>query len=439
MEEGSVVGGRYRVEKLVGEGGMGSVWTAVHVVTRKRMAVKVLHRRSADMFQRFEREARAASAVDHPNVVSVTDFFQGEDGAPIMVMELLAGETLRSRLEHLGRLDAAEALEIMLPVLDAVASAHEAGVVHRDLKPENIFITRAGVPKVLDFGIAMLRDDDEEARLTPSGAMMGTVRYMAPEQAMAERLVIDHRADVWALGAIFYEVLAGRGPVAGDAMGVVIANLLTKPIVPLAEVTGDLDPALCGVVDSMLSREPDDRPGLREALAALAPLRATALGSAPPTSRSAVRSDRSAVGSATTETLIERTPPPMMTQTPADARPWRWWLVPAGALVIAGGIALASRGARTHAYVHKPTVRELPSAVIAAEPLVRAPAGVTAPSASGSAPRAPGDKRRPTSASASASATPAPAPEPSVERRAGAGAAASGRKGPSGISDQVPF
>jgi eukaryotic-like serine/threonine-protein kinase len=142
--EGAVVGGRYRLESLIGEGGMGSVWCALHLVTKKRFALKTLLHRREDLRQRFLREARTACAVRHDNVVAIHDVFEADDGSPIMVMELLEGETLGQRLRRDGALPEEEALRILRPVVSAVAAAHALGIVHRDLKPENIFLLGSG-------------------------------------------------------------------------------------------------------------------------------------------------------------------------------------------------------------------------------------------------------------------------------------------------------
>jgi serine/threonine protein kinase len=438
MEQGSVVGGRYRIESHVGDGGMGSVWTAVHLVTRKRVAIKLLHKRSADQFQRFEREARAACAVDHPNVVSVTDFFQGDDGAPLMVMELLAGETLRARLERLGSLAVGEALDVMVPVIEAVATAHDAGVVHRDLKPDNIFITRAGVPKVLDFGIAMLRDEAEDARLTPSGAMMGTVRYMAPEQAMAERQSIDHRADVWALGAILYEALSGRGPVAGDSVGLVIANLLTRPIVPLGDVAPAVPEDVCAVVDRMLARDLDERlADLRQVITELAPHRVPGAAGTPrtpePRSVPGPASAPQALANASTETFVNKTPGPVVRKVKARPRTWLLSLFPVGAMLTAGAIVYATSGEGASMIAATANVASAPTAQAVTQTAAASRTAAPTPSASQrDRPRAPTSP--PPSASAMPEPAPSSAPVPSVVP-----STSSTRSGPSGISDKVPF
>ena len=270
---GDLVGGRYRLDRLLGAGGMGAVWAATHTVTSQRRALKVVKATIDEaMRRRILREARAASAVTHPNVVTVHDVIEGPDGAPVIVMDLLEGETLGDRLEREGRLAPAEAIRIMVPVLEALSMAHALGIVHRDLKPDNIFLS--DVPKILDFGVAKLTAADGPARathlLTESGAMVGTPCYMAPEQAFADG-EIDARADLWAIGVVLYECLAGVRPADGDTVGQVFKILATGAIVPIEERVG-LPPALSVLVGRLLSERdlrPKDARSVIEALSAI--------------------------------------------------------------------------------------------------------------------------------------------------------------------------
>jgi serine/threonine-protein kinase len=248
---------------------MGEVWSATHSISGRRFAVKFLKpsRLNPDMRRRFLREARAASLVDHPGVVNVLDVFELDGGLPVMVMDLLRGETLAERLARDTVLPQAEAARLLLPVVEAVRAAHQRGVVHRDLKPDNIFLEteHAGrTPvKVLDFGVAKLIGSEADAfasgALTESGALLGTPRYMAPEQCAGEPL-IDARADIWALGVILYECLCGQKPIDGANLGQVVTRLLRDDIVPLATLAPGLAPQLTSIVGRMLARERDDRP-----------------------------------------------------------------------------------------------------------------------------------------------------------------------------------
>src|SRR5882724_1663838 len=184
VKSGSVIAGRYRLDRVLGEGGMGCVWAATHTLTNKRVAIKLLKAEvaSPETLRRFVREARAASAVRHPNVVEVHDILSLDDGSPAMVMDLLEGETLAQLLERTGQIELADLAAIMAPVLSAVGSAHAVGIVHRDLKPDNIFLARLGdgrvEPMVLDFGIAKVLPFSEEmpvgTALTEGGTMLGT-------------------------------------------------------------------------------------------------------------------------------------------------------------------------------------------------------------------------------------------------------------------------
>jgi serine/threonine-protein kinase len=274
VEQGSVIAGRYRLDHLLGEGGMGAVWAATHQLTGKRVAIKLLKADAAtpDTLRRFVREARAASAVRHPNVVEIHDFLSLDDGSPAMIMDLLEGETLAQRLRRLGVLPMADLSSIMAPVLSAVGSAHAAGVIHRDLKPDNIFLALLGdgrtEPMVLDFGIAKVLPFEEtlesDEQLTRTGAVVGTPYYMAPEQAFGEKDV-DARIDVWALGVILYECATGRKPIRGETLGQVFKSIIAGPIPHLADTDPHLPVKFALLVDRMLSRDREQRPrDLRE-------------------------------------------------------------------------------------------------------------------------------------------------------------------------------
>ena len=270
LTEGSLIAGRYRLEHPLGEGGMGTVWAATHTVTRRSVAMKFLKdsmRHRKDLRERFLREAAAASALKHPNVVEIIDVFDFAEGCPVMVMELLAGETLGAKLLRDERLSMEETAAVMLPVVSAVGAAHALGIVHRDLKPDNLFLLEgSGEPrvKVLDFGIAKLSaerylQEGPSPLLTESGSMLGTPCYMAPEQASGESPV-DHRADIWSLGVILYECLSGVRPIEGENLPQVVARLMSAGIMPLERIAPELPPEVAGLVKSMLSREVGRRP-----------------------------------------------------------------------------------------------------------------------------------------------------------------------------------
>jgi serine/threonine-protein kinase len=276
LDPGALVAGRYRLERVLGEGGMGVVWAATHVHTRRKVALKLVKRAGAeDLRVRLLREARASCAVRHPHVREVYDVLEADDGAPMMVMEHLAGESLADRLEREGKLTLPEAAALLLPVVSAVGAAHALGIVHRDLKPANIFLEE-GPPKsvkVLDFGIAKLTASEGDAAataaLTTSGALLGTPYYMSPEQAFGEKDV-DHRTDVWALGLILYRCLTGVLPTRADNVGQVFKSIVARPIPPLAQAAPELPADVTTLVDRMLSRARKHRPGdLHEVAAVL--------------------------------------------------------------------------------------------------------------------------------------------------------------------------
>lgn len=247
---------------------MGTVWAATHAVTKKRVAIKFLKPALAlnpQTHKRFLREARAASAVRHPNVVQIHDVIE-EGGAPVMVMDLLEGESLADRLERLGALRVDEACVILEQVVSAMEAAHALGIVHRDLKPDNIFLVRQSdgseSVRVLDFGIAKLTategDAAQTAGLTSTGSMLGTPYYMSPEQATGEKS-IDGRSDVWSLGIILYECLTGRRPTEADTLGQVLKIIMTGAIRPIQTLAPHLPPDLAEMVMSMLAHERDAR------------------------------------------------------------------------------------------------------------------------------------------------------------------------------------
>jgi len=270
---GATVDGRYHIMELIGEGGMGKVYLAEHVEIGKRVALKVLHpsySRMPDLVERFRREARAASKIGHPNIVDVTDSGTTNDGSVYFVMEFLEGVELGSVIEREGSMDVARALRISSQICRALAAAHAQGIVHRDLKPENVFlITRDGatdVVKVLDFGIAKTTEAEaaRERRLTSPGMAMGTPEYMAPEQAAGRPA--DARCDVYALGAIMYEMTTGTAPYSGDNFMEILTKKATQDPPPPISVRPELAPQVSDLVMAAMARNPDDRPQTMETL-----------------------------------------------------------------------------------------------------------------------------------------------------------------------------
>jgi serine/threonine protein kinase/tetratricopeptide (TPR) repeat protein len=249
---GRVINNRYRVIRKIGEGGMGTVYAGEHVEIGKGVAIKILHpaySTQQDLVERFRREARAASRIGHPNIVDVTDFGSTEDGCAYFVMEHLDGIDLADVLSHERRLDCPRACNIAIQICRALAAAHAAGVIHRDLKPENIFLVardgQADFVKVLDFGIA--RSMGRARRLTNPGVAMGTPEYMAPEQA--EGGAVDHRSDIYSVGALIYEMASGSPPQLNR----------DKDLIPPRGVKADIPEELDRIVMRALERDPERR------------------------------------------------------------------------------------------------------------------------------------------------------------------------------------
>ncbi len=269
---GQVLDGRYRVEELIGEGGMGRVYLAEHVEIGRRVAIKILHPvygRMPDLVERFRREARAASKIGHPHIVDVTDSGTTEDGSVYFVMEYLEGIELATVIDREGALDVARALRVATQICRALSAAHAVGIIHRDLKPENIFLTvregAADFVKVLDFGIAKSSEAEEARgkRLTHPGMAMGTPEYMSPEQAAGRPA--DERCDVYAVGAILYEMITGTPPYEGDNFMEILTKKATVNPTPPSSVRADLPPVVEALVQSAMARDPALRPPSMEA------------------------------------------------------------------------------------------------------------------------------------------------------------------------------
>ncbi len=264
-QSGRVLNGLYQVEELIGEGGMGSVYAARHLHLQKRFAVKLFRNAqetSDSSLVRFRQEAIAASRIDHPHIIDVVNFDQTEDGTVFMVMELLEGKNLAEIL-FAGPIPVERTLRLVRQMGDALGAAHGRGIVHRDLKPENIFVVqRRGEDfvKILDFGISKMRAEGEESvRITHTGQVLGTPRYISPEQARGET-EIDHRADIYALGAIAYEMLCGQPPFEGRNYAHLLWQHANSEPPPLGDRTPcALPPALERTVMRTLEKEPEKR------------------------------------------------------------------------------------------------------------------------------------------------------------------------------------
>jgi serine/threonine protein kinase len=275
----STIDGRYEVVEVLGEGGMGRVYRVRHVALDRAFALKALRRdlaRDEDLVERFLHEAKATASVKHPNVVQINDFGRLPDGVPYFVMELLSGHTLAEVIEAGGPIPAGRAVRIIKQVAAALQASHEAGVVHRDLKPDNVFLVggsatqpaergRAGAMlsdnpdvRVVDFGAAKIIGS---SRMTRTGIVFGTPHYMSPEQASGGAL--DHRADIYALGVIMYEMFTGRVPFEADTyMGVLTQHMFVQPVPP-SQVSGAANElgALEQITLICLEKKPEDRFG----------------------------------------------------------------------------------------------------------------------------------------------------------------------------------
>ena len=263
-EIGLILAGRYRLDEKLGEGGMGTVWRAEHLVLCAPVAVKVLDRdmsKDEEAHDRFIREARSAAALRSPHVVQILDYGI-DDGFPYIAMELLEGETLQRRISRLGKMTPLDTARVISHVARAVARAHEAGVIHRDLKPENVFIVKnddAEIAKVLDFGVAKV----DQAQLGPkgtrtrTGSLLGTPFYMSPEQAQGNK-TIDSRSDLWALGVIAFECLTGKRPFESDGLGDLVLQICVREM-PVPSRLGEVPPKFDEWFAKACHREPDSR------------------------------------------------------------------------------------------------------------------------------------------------------------------------------------
>jgi serine/threonine-protein kinase len=407
---GAIIGGKYRIERVLGEGGMGAVYEAVHTRLDQRVAIKMLLPelvKVGELVWRFEREAKAAAQLRHRNTARVVDVDATAEGVPYMVMELLHGHDLESELQSVGQLPVDQAVHYVLQACSAMGEAHSLGIVHRDLKPANLFLNDEAdgsvCLKVLDFGISKVKSD-ADVRVTTTKAQMGTPLYMSPEQVRSAKNV-DLRTDIWSLGVILYELLAGEPPFTGSAAGIGAAIVNDAPR-PLRELRPEVPEALEAAVSKAMQKNPADRfASTLELSAALAPFSsvpvlsgalsrprvASVPGISSPSSRSIAVAATVAVptptdaskgvsgAGATAGTWAEETKP--------SARPRRLWIVGA----VAGLAAVAIVGAVGFSLSHTPATATgtpaLPSALApaTATPAVSAPlasAAVTPPTLS---------------------------------------------------------
>jgi eukaryotic-like serine/threonine-protein kinase len=436
LERGSIVSGRYRLERPLAQGAMGCVWVAHHLQLDVDVAIKLMAPGFAESDEariRFEREAKASALLKVPNAVHVYDYGI-EAGSPYLVMELLEGEDLAARLKRQGRLSLAATLAVLEPIGKALRRARELGLVHRDLKPGNIFLARSGdeeIVKVVDFGIAKAAASlGLDAHATRTGSLLGSPRYMSPEQVRRSNH-IDHRSDLWAVGVIAFECTTGQVPFPGDEIGEVLVDVCTAPIPRASSIAPDLGPDVDLFFDHALMRDPDKRfqsaQELVEAFAALvhagapaqlgspsfaalpqaaSPLAASSQGAAP-----AVASHSVSASTSPSSSGLRAPPPSIGTLSPSAstqghaASPSRGGAALLAVLSALGGaavlgailFALASRGPS----VAPPAARTTVSAEAAPLPVTPASAPAS-PSSDSAAPQPPPSAEAPPSASTAA-------------------------------------
>ncbi len=371
LQPGDVVAGKYRVERVLGEGGMGVVVAAKHLTLNETVALKFMRPSAvlrADSVPRFLREARAAGGLKSAHVARVLDVDQLEDGSLYIVMEYLEGHDLAHVLKNEGPLDVATAADYVLQACDALAEAHARGIVHRDLKPGNLFVTKGpdGLPllKVLDFGVSKGGiAAHRNMEMTKSTSLLGSPLYMSPEQMKSARNV-DARTDIWSLGVVLYELVGGRVPFQGETLGGVMDKVLSAEPPPLRSLRGDVPDAYADVVTRCLEKDPARRflsvAELARALAPLAPVAARPLAdrvsdvlraSAPVADKSVSPLAASAVVATPGPVAGLPMPAPVASPTPAGwgataplaparapVRPWAW------AAAVAGLAGLAALG-----------------------------------------------------------------------------------------------
>jgi serine/threonine-protein kinase len=262
---GRTLDNKYHLTRLLGRGGMGSVYRGEHIIIGKKVAVKFLHSEFAhneEVVKRFYREAQAAASIGHSAIIDVLDVGVSPEGEPYLVMEYLEGESLGDMLTRTGPLDTGAACGIMEPSLQALQAAHSAGIIHRDLKPDNIFIVRqpSGPPKIklIDFGISKFVESAGGEKLTQTGSVMGTPAYMSPEQARGSSS-LDYRADLYSMGVILYEMLTGQLPFKGANFTEIIISILTELPTPPAEAYERFPNEAEAVLLKSLAKNPGDR------------------------------------------------------------------------------------------------------------------------------------------------------------------------------------
>jgi predicted Ser/Thr protein kinase len=264
MDVPQFIAGRFRIEREIGTGGMGTVYLATHLGLERPVAVKIIRREfagDADVADRFLREARTMAKLRHPNAAMIFDAGNLPDGRHFIVMEFVEGETLSQALDREGRFSFTQAVSIATQICDVLEEAHRLGIIHRDLKPSNILLGKRGVC-VLDFGVAKVLASSAESTATHastgSGQLIGTPRYMSPEQCLGQR--VGARSDLYSLGVLVYEMLAGRPPFVDPLQSALLVKQATAPAPPLPRLRQDIPRPLALAIHGLLAKRPDDRP-----------------------------------------------------------------------------------------------------------------------------------------------------------------------------------
>jgi eukaryotic-like serine/threonine-protein kinase len=362
VRQGEILAGKYRVEQVLGRGGMGVVVAATHLALDQRVALKFMlpeAMQSGDATARFLREARAAVRLRSEHVARVLDVGTLESGAPYIVMEFLSGSDLAGLIEQRGPLGVSDAADFVLQACDAIAEAHSLGIVHRDLKPGNLFVARRpdGAPlvKVLDFGISKASSlGDAGVAMTKSSALLGSPLYMSPEQMKSSRSV-DGRSDIWSLGVILYEIVGGRVPFDADTVGALMAKVLTEPPAPLRSVRPDLPADFCALVMKCLEADVSRRwQNVAELARALVPFASPGARALADRIAGVLRASSHDLAAAATALAADASEPARPVD-PAPAVTAAAWGATAGGttvrrsgrlvpLVLAGGVAAAALG-----------------------------------------------------------------------------------------------
>jgi serine/threonine-protein kinase len=406
LEIGQTLDTKYRIVRVIGVGGMGTVYEGEHTLIRRRVAIKVLAQdssRAPDSIRRFEREAQAAGQIGSDHILEVLDLGTTEDGHRYMVTEYLEGETLDMRLERVGRMTPAQIAPVARQILAGLAAAHDARIIHRDLKPGNVFIMRekAGLPdfvKIIDFGISKFEQPGVPSRLTQSGAVLGTPFYMSPEQARGKP--VDARSDLHACGVILFEAVTGRMPFEGENFNELMFHIGAGKRPRATDIVPGLDPRFESIIEKAMKLKPNERyqtaqefakdlEGWMRAnslstttgeivLADLAPL----LPPAPEFDRAAATVAVDAEGQDRRRTVTNAS---VDTLSPMGARTrkWRWLALGAGA---GCGFAIASAAAVVYRTPASATAEPLPAAPPSVVQVVASPSTPALASTSAPAP-----------------------------------------------------